>query len=95
MNGRCKEYLDSARRSARWIVGRQKEDGSLFDVDAGIGGHYKLPYALGISGFATEALRLLRWFRTHHFTPEGDFRGPSRKATQTRRSRSTSIRASP
>ena len=81
MNSRCETYLESARRAARWIVGRQKADGSLFDVEAGVGGYYKVPYALGISGFATEAMRLLRWIRAHHFTPEGDFRGPSRKAT--------------
>jgi prenyltransferase/squalene oxidase-like repeat protein len=81
MQSRCEPYLESARRAARWIVGRQQSDGSLFDVEAGIGGYYKVPYALGIVGFATEAIRLLRWVRAHHFTPEGDFRGPSRKAT--------------
>ncbi len=81
MNSRCETYLESARRAARWIVGRQKADGSLFDVEAGVGGYYKVPYGLGVSGFATEAARLLRWVREHHFTPEGDFRGPTRKAT--------------
>jgi len=81
MNSRCETYLESARRATRWIVDRQKRDGSLFDVEAGIGGYYKVPYALGIAGFATEAARLLRWVRAHHFTPEGDFRAPSRKAT--------------
>jgi hypothetical protein len=80
MNSRCEAYIESARKAARWIVDRQKADGSLFDVEAGVGGYYKVPYALGISGFATEAMRLLRWVRAHHFTPEGDFRGPSRKA---------------
>lgn len=81
MNTRCDTYLESARRASRWIVGRQNADGSLFDVEAGVGGYYKVPYALGISGFATEAVRLLRWVREHHFTREGDFRGPSQKAT--------------
>jgi len=81
MSSRCETYLESARRAARWIVDRQKPDGSLFDVEAGIGGYYKVPYALGISGFAAEAMRLLRWVGQHHLTPEGDFRGPSRKAT--------------
>ena len=81
MKSRCETYLESARRAAGWIVGRQQPDGSLFDVEAGIGGYYKVPYALGIAGFATEAVRLLRWVRTHHFTSEGDFRGPTRKAT--------------
>ncbi len=81
MQSRPEAYLESARRAARWIVGRQQPDGSLFDVEAGIGGYYKVPFALGLSGFANEAVRLLRWVRLHHFTPEGDFRGPSRKAT--------------
>jgi len=81
MNSRCETYLESARRAARWIVDRQRPDGSLFDVEAGIGGYYKAPYALGVSGFAAEAVRLLRWVRAHHFTAEGDFRAPSRKAT--------------
>ena len=80
MSSRCEAYLESARRASRWIVGRQKADGSLFSVEAGVGGYYKVPYGLGISGFATEAVRLLRWVRANHFTPEGDFRGPSRKA---------------
>ena len=81
MKSHCADYLESASRAARWIVGRQQPDGSLFDVEAGVGGYYKVPYALGIAGFATEAVQLLRWVRTHHFTPDGDFRGPSRKAT--------------
>ncbi len=80
MNSRCVTYLESARRAARWIVGRQNSDGSLFDVEDGIGGYYKVPYALGLTGFAAEAVRLLRWVRAHHFTAEGDFRGPTRKA---------------
>ncbi|NUQ65982.1 MAG: hypothetical protein HUU20_26270 [Pirellulales bacterium] len=81
MRDRCEGYRESARRAARWIAGRQKPDGSLFDVEAGIGGYYKVPYALGLLGFSTEAARLLRWVRRHHFTADGDFRGPSRKAT--------------
>ena len=41
----------------------------------------KVPFALAMSGFVPETMRLLRWVRTHHFTSEGDFRAPSRKAT--------------
>ena len=74
-------YIDSARRAVRWIVEQQRPDGSFFEVDAGIGGYYKVPYALGMSGFIPEAMRLLGWVRTHHLTRAGDFRAPSRKAT--------------
>ena len=77
----CDKYTESARRGAGWIVERQRSDGSFFDVEAGIGGYYKVPYALGVSGFVPEAIRLLRWVKAHNFTSEGDFRAPSRKAT--------------
>ena len=74
-------FIESARRAARWIVAQQKPDGSFFDAEAGIGGYYKVPYALAASGYVPEAVRLLSWVRAHNFTPAGDFRGPSRKAT--------------
>ena len=73
----CRE---SARRAARWIVARQKPDGSFFDVEDGIGGYYKVPYALAVSGEVPEAVRLMEWVGTHHFTDDGDFRAPERKA---------------
>ena len=74
-------WIESARRGAQWIVQRQNPDGSFFDVEAGIGGYYKVPYTLALSGYVPEAVRLLRWVRAHHFTPDGDFRAPQRKAT--------------
>ncbi len=73
--------IESARRAGEWITTRQKQDGSFFSATAGIGGYYKVPYALAISGFFPEAMRLANWVRAHHFTPEGDFRAPERKAT--------------
>ena len=73
-------YLQSARRAAQWIIEQQKPDGSFFEVEAGIGAYYKVPYCLAMTGFTTEAVRLLRWVRKHHFTPEGDFTGPIFKA---------------
>ena len=73
-------YLESARRAASWIVDRQKPDGSFFDVEAGVGAYYKVPYALAAAGFVPQAMRLFDWVRAHNFTEEGDFRAPSRKA---------------
>lgn len=81
MTDNRERYLQSARRAARWIVDRQRPDGSFFDVEAGVGGYYKVPYALAAAGFVPEAMRLFDWVRAHHFTAEGDFRAPSRKAT--------------
>ncbi len=73
-------FSQSAARAARWIVSRQKSDGSFFDLAAGIGGYYKVPYALATTGFTPQATRLLAWVRANHLTDDGDFRGPSRKA---------------
>ena len=76
-------YLQAAHRAIRWILQRQKSDGSLFDVEDGIGGYYKVPYALALAGHGLHAMRLLRWVERHHFTQAGDFRAPQRKATST------------
>ncbi len=73
-------YRETSRRAARWIVARQNPDGSFFDVEDGIGGYYKVPYALAVSGEVQEAVKLLEWVGAHHFTGEGDFRAPGRKA---------------
>ena len=81
MNTTRDQWIDSARRGAQWIVQQQKSDGSFFDLEAGVGGYYKVPYALVVSGFLPEAMHLLRWVKAHHFTPEGDFRTAERKAT--------------
>jgi hypothetical protein len=77
----CNDYIDSARRGVQWILKRHRADGSFFDADSGVGGYYKVPYALYRLGHICEAVSLLRWVRDHHFTSEGDFRAPARKAS--------------
>lgn len=77
----CNTYTESARRGAGWVIERQRPDGSFFDAEAGIGGYYKIPYMLAVSGLLPQAIRLMGWVRAHHFTSDGDFRGRSRKAT--------------
>jgi len=72
--------LASAARAGAWIVERQRPDGGFFDADAGIGGYYKLPYALLSLGYPARAARLLDWVSAHHFTGAGDFRAAARKA---------------
>ena len=84
MTSNPQQYVESARRAAQWIVDCQRPDGSFFDADMGISGYFKIPYALGISGFVPEAVRLLRWVAQNHFTAEGDFRSPRRKASTTK-----------
>lgn len=78
-NGTLHHAMEAARRAGRWILERQRPDGSFFDVDAGVGGYYKAPAALGALGHAQAAGRLLRWVAWHHFV-DGDFRAPQRKA---------------
>jgi hypothetical protein len=80
MTNTTQRYVESARRAGQWIVDHQKPDGSFFDADMGISGYFKIPYALGISGFVPQSVRLLRWVARNHFTAEGDFRSPQRKA---------------
>ncbi len=81
MSSKRDAYVASARRGAQWVVDRQRTDGSFFDADLGVGGYYKIPFMLGLSGYVPEGVRLMTWARRHHFTAEGDFRAPSRKAT--------------
>jgi hypothetical protein len=41
-----------------------------------------VPYALALAGQLRPAQRLLNWVAAYHFTPEGDFRAPARKARE-------------
>ena len=73
-------FLQAAARGIDWICARQEADGSFCDRADGVGSYYKIPYALSLAGRQREALHLLDWVAKHHFTPEGDFRAPERKA---------------
>ena len=75
-------FLDAAERGITWIVAQQRDDGSFCDPPDGVGGYYKVPYALSLTGRQREALRLADWIAKHHFTREGDFRAPQRKALE-------------
>ena len=76
------QLLTASERGIQWILAQQREDGSFCDPQDGIGGYYKIPYALSLTGHHREALRLANWIAKHHFTPEGDFRAPERKAIE-------------
>ena len=75
-------FQKAAQRGVAWLISQQREDGSLADVEDGIGAYYKSPYAFLLAGRVGEARRLLDWVAKHHFTAEGDFRGPTRKANE-------------
>ena len=79
----ARSFFESAQRGLDWIVTHQRPDGSLCNPEDGIGSYYKAPYALTLAGHLRKAHRLLAWIAEHHFTTEGDFRAPERKAHQT------------
>lgn len=76
-------FFEAARRGIGWIVQQQRPDGSFCAPEDGMGGYYKVPYALSLAGHPRAAQRLLAWVARHHFTASGDFRAPQRKARGT------------
>lgn len=74
------DFLDASSRGIDWICTKQNPDGSFCARDDGVGSYYKIPYALSLAGRQGEALRLVDWVAENHFTSEGDFRAPERKA---------------
>ena len=79
-HGTVQRFFEGAERGIAWILDQQRADGSFCDPEDGVGGYYKVPYALALAGRQREALRLVEWVAEHHFTEEGDFRAPERKA---------------
>lgn len=75
-------FADAARRGITWIEAQQRPDGSFCNPDDGVGSYYKVPYALALAGRQRQALQLLAWVSDHHFTADGDFRAPQRKARE-------------
>ena len=70
----------AAVRGIEWILAQQRADGSFCDPADGVGGYYKVPYALTLAGRPAEAHRLADWIARHNVTADGDFRAPDRKA---------------
>lgn len=77
-----KNLIESARQGAAWIAARQDGDGAFCKPEDGVGGYYKVPFALTMAGEHERALRLLSWVERYHFTRDGDFRAPDRKAIE-------------
>jgi len=80
--GQVGKFIEAAERGIAWIISQQREDGAFCDPEDGVGSYYKVPYALAIAGRQRGALRLLQWVAEHHFTADGDFRAPERKALE-------------
>lgn len=77
-----RQTKEAAARGIEWILSHQREDGSFCDPSDGVGGYYKVPYALALTGHLEKASRLAGWIARHHVTEEGDFRAPERKALE-------------
>ena len=75
-----RQFIEAAERGVAWILAQQRDNGAFCDLQDGVGGYYKVPYALSLTGRQREALQLADWIAEHHFTPEGDFRAAERKA---------------
>ena len=73
-------FFEAAERGIAWIAAQQRPDGSFCNPEDGVGSYYKVPYAMALTGHQREALHLLTWVAEHHFTADGDFRAPERKA---------------
>ena len=76
------QFQASANRGIAWMLAQQRADGSFCAREDGVGGYYKVPYALALAGQLRPAQRLLNWVAEHHFTAAGDFRAPERKARE-------------
>jgi len=71
MRSQAGEFLDAAQRAAEWLISQQKDDGSLSPPEEGADRYYKVPYALAVTGHATEANRLLGWTKTNDLPSDG------------------------
>ena len=75
-----RHLMSAAARGIDCILARQRADGSFMDPDDGVGGYYKVPYALALAGRPREGAGLADWIARHHVNADGDFRDPARTA---------------
>ena len=71
MQTRVESYRDAARRGAQWLLSQQNSDGSFLGPDLQADVYHKAPYALGLTGYALEANRLLNWIKAHDLAADG------------------------
>ncbi len=64
-------YRDAAKRGIEWLVSQQNPDGSLITDDVQADVYHKAPYAMGITGHAAEAERLMSWVKANDLGPDG------------------------
>src|SRR5262249_41420092 len=64
----------AAERGARWLIGRQKPDGSL-EGAIGLGDYYKAPFGLAVTGHHAEADRMLGHVARTFLKADGDLDG--------------------
>ncbi|MFQ6096939.1 MAG: prenyltransferase/squalene oxidase repeat-containing protein [Armatimonadota bacterium] len=68
-------YERAVTKGIEWLLSQQNSDGSMDPVEQGVGGYYKVPYALALTGHGVAGCRLLDWVRDNNFTEVGDFSG--------------------
>ena len=76
---RLQAYRQTIRRAIDFLLAQQNDDGSMYPVEEGQAGYYKVAYAFSVAGEFEAGLRLLSWVRDNNFAEDGDFRGPFRR----------------
>jgi len=74
MDPRIASYGEAAGRGVAWLLSQQNPDGSLVREELQADCYHKATYALGLTGHAVEANRLLNWVKAHDLQPEGRLR---------------------
>ena len=68
-------FKDARDKGGRYLLKQLREDGSFGNPQLGVTEYYKVPTALMVCGFSSDASRLLNWIRVNGFLENGDF-GP-------------------
>jgi hypothetical protein len=72
-------YRRTIRRAIDFLLEQQNADGSMYPVEEGAAGYYKVPYAFSLAGESEAGLKLLSWVRENNFAADGDFCGQFRR----------------
>ncbi|MDQ1329113.1 MAG: hypothetical protein QG641_2402 [Candidatus Poribacteria bacterium] len=68
MKEKINSYLKASKKGSDWLVSKQKDDGSITNVEV----YYKATYVLGITGRIPEANKLINWIKTDVMKDNGD-----------------------
>ena len=71
MTSRIEQYKQAAQRATEWLLAQQDADGSFVRPDLQADIYHKAAFALGITGHAREAMRLLNWVKAAALGADG------------------------